>query len=324
MRIVLTAIILVLFLITIALGAFVFGQLRGSFVEKSTTEALAQRLAASAQVVLPEGEGPFPVVLTFHGCGGLIGRNGPKSIMDEYAADARAAGIATVIVDSLTPRGIDFETAIADVCSGRRLRGAERAGDVLSMIEWAIQDSRFDTSRIAVAGWSHGAWSIMDLFAMDLRHLRPHNLKSLENGDAREAVRAVHLTYPYCGFPSLTRDRGWQRKPNTRLVVAENDETASPALCLEAGETMRLSGVSLVVDMIEGATHGFDETDQIATSKARYEPDKAKAARSAYAQWLTQALDVAPPPLAASEDALTPRVEDKETPPITQAQPPAN
>lgn len=294
MKIIVTGVVLVLFLLALACGVYVFGELRGSFVPKSTPQALAAKLEPFAEVVLPEGDGPYPVVLAFHGCGGLVGRKGPKLIMDRYAKAAAEAGIATVIVDSLRPRKIGFEEALNEVCSGRKLRGAERAGDVLAMLDWARRDARFDNSRIAIAGWSHGGWAVMDLFAMDVSARRPHNLAIAPDDNMLREVAAVHITYPFCAFPALTRSRGWRATPQTRLVLAELDETANPQICEQAAEAMRQSGVPVEVVTIANATHGFDEEDQVDGSKARYEADKARNAMDAYAQWLASTLGAAP------------------------------
>ena len=293
MRMVFIAVLTGLFLIALGLTTYGFGQLRGSFVPKQSVEELARLLEPHIEVITPEGEGPFPVVLAFHGCGGLVGFDGPKTIMREYADDAAAGGIATIIVDSLTPRRISFAEALENVCSGRQLRGAERAGDVVAALHWALRDERFDTNRVALAGWSHGAWSIMDAMTMAMRNDRPHNLSAMSDNPLPR-VAAVHLTYPYCGFPSRSRSAGWRYQPQTRIVLAELDETAPTSQCITAVEKMREQGVPVTVTQIAGATHGFDEADQVEGSKARFDAAEAARAREAYVAWLRERLSVTP------------------------------
>src|SRR5262249_37198936 len=92
--------------------------------------AFTERLMASAEVIRPEGEGPFPIVLQFHGCGGI------PSSQAQYAEVARDAGWATVIVDSYAPRRISRGEATL-VCHGFELWGRERAGDVYAAMAWA-------------------------------------------------------------------------------------------------------------------------------------------------------------------------------------------
>jgi len=77
-----------------------------------------------AEVLLPDGPGPFPVVVQMHACGGL------HAMQKRYAEAAVEAGCAVVILDSFRPRGIGQGDALLTVCSGLRLRGGERADDL--------------------------------------------------------------------------------------------------------------------------------------------------------------------------------------------------
>src|SRR5690606_33200046 len=108
----------------------------------------------------PQGEGPFPVVLQFHGCGGK------KNLQERWAAVARAAGWAAVVVDSYGPRRISRLEAYATVCTGLQLWGRERAGDLFAMMEWARRQPWIDPKRIVLAGWSHGGWTTLDAMSM--------------------------------------------------------------------------------------------------------------------------------------------------------------
>ncbi|HZZ88886.1 MAG TPA: prolyl oligopeptidase family serine peptidase, partial [Caulobacteraceae bacterium] len=148
--------------------------------------AHAERLAPHLTVLLPEGEGPFPVSLQFHGCGGIL------PMQFEYAEAARAAGVAAVVVDSFAPRGISRPEARATVCTGAKFRGAERALDVRAAASWLHDQPWADTPRIAAAGWSHGAWAVMEALTADAL-----------------PFKAVALFYPYCGPLARTATRGW-------------------------------------------------------------------------------------------------------------------
>jgi len=55
---------------------------------QATVQTLSAKLEPGYQVHTPSGDGPFPVVLLFHGCGGLVGEHGEKEIMGDYAAAA--------------------------------------------------------------------------------------------------------------------------------------------------------------------------------------------------------------------------------------------
>lgn len=281
---------------SVAIGAaslvslYVVLSLMGVFVPKQSPEALAAALAPHLEVVKPPGEGPFPVVLQFHGCGGQIGPDGDRNpIMRDYAERAAAAGVAAVIVDSLEPRGISRAEALARVCKGYRLRGGERAGDVLVALDLVRGFAWADCDRLAVAGWSHGAWAIMDLLSMDLNRVRPHNLSRLP--EARlSGLKAAHLTYPFCGFPARTRDVGWAWRPRARVVLAGEDELALERDVRAALARMEASGVAVEAVVTPHVTHGFDEPRHEPGATMRPDPDAAAAARAAYGAWLARVL----------------------------------
>jgi hypothetical protein len=93
------------------------------------------RLSPHIKVLRPDGNGPWPTLLMFHGCGG------PRPYLDGYMRAAAEAGVMAVSVDSFTHRGIGRTRAIAAVCTGVELQGWKRAGDVLA------------------AAWGRGPWT---------------------------------------------------------------------------------------------------------------------------------------------------------------------
>lgn len=273
----------------------------GRFVRKEKPETLAQSLARHVAIAKPEAPGPFPVVLQFHGCGGLVAPGGSRQpIMDEYAEALLAKGVAVVTVESYPHRGIGRTQALTKVCSGSMFRGAERAGDVLAALDHVRRLPWVDRRRIGLAGWSHGGWSIMDLLAMDLDRERPHNLKSVP-AHRLEGVAAVHLTYPWCGaIIALTPNRGWRIQPRTRIVIAEHDSIAPRSGTDQAIARMRNSGVPVDVRVFDGLDHAFDERFQEPGSPLKFVEHAAQTAREEYAEWFAKALSPQPPAMAAS------------------------
>ena len=78
------------------------------FFVRQTREEWARRLLEDATILKPEGDGPFPLVLQYHGCGG------PRPIQTYYGQEAVKAGFAVVNVDSFKPRRIAQFDAIHD------------------------------------------------------------------------------------------------------------------------------------------------------------------------------------------------------------------
>ena len=222
-------------------------------------------LIDAAEVLLPEGDGPFPVVVQMHGCGGV------QPMQRRYAEAAVESGAAVVILDSLKPRGIGRRTAQLTVCTGLRLRGDERAEDLRTALDWVRAQPWADPERIAAAGWSHGGWSVMEALAADDGHA----------GVA--ALKLVVLIYPYAGLGSHTLDRGWGRnRPAVLACIAERDAVVGRLNPRRA--IARLQGDGLDVDLIEleRATHAFDD-DHAGDPRSVYRPDLAALMRARYA-----------------------------------------
>lgn len=259
---------------------------QGAFVKEYTHDALADFLAPDMMIQKPDGPGPHPVVIQFHGCAGLTRPDGGEQpILREYGDAAVANGVAAVTVDSLKPRGIARQSALAQICTGGRFRGSQRAGDVLAALDYVRKLDWVAPGRIALAGWSHGGWSIMDLLAMDLEDHRPHNLKTIPE-QKLAGVAAVHLTYPWSGSIARTPRSGWTIAPPTRVVLAENDVVAPDKGNRRAIVKMREGGVPVEVVTIPGVTHGFDEEFQEPGSLLRFDPEAAASAKTAYGAWL--------------------------------------
>lgn len=252
---------------------------------RTTLEEHVARLDGGFEFVLPDSEGPHPVVLLFHGCGGLVGEEGEKLIMQRYARTAAEAGYAAVIVDSFGPRGIGFHRAITRVCPGMRLRGPSRAADVLAAISYARSQPDIDASRIVLAGWSHGGWTVMDLMTMDLEHQWPATLRR-PPGDILDGVTGLYLTYPFCGFPARSTSRDWQHFVPTSVVIAENDTVVRTEACSEALERMDTGGVVLEIEQFDGVTHAFDEEDHTAQSSFAYDEAATSRAHQRFASYL--------------------------------------
>ena len=197
----------------------------------------------------------------FHGCGGI------RSHLARYAEAAADAGCRAFIVDSYTPRGWSRLEAVATVCTGTRFWGRERAGDVLATLRGITARPDIDASRVLLAGWSHGAWTLMDLMTMPLT----------EPGEAAVAdpdprllggVRSLFLAYPYGGFGALTRRRAWLRRPAVLGVLPTRDHVTWAHD--SARLYRRLTDCELEVWTVEGAIHSFDEPTGV--PPMRYDP----------------------------------------------------
>lgn len=270
------------------LGAiFVWFKLSGGFIPRTDLETLAGRLEPSFRVAMPDaatfGPGPYPAILLFHGCGGLTRNGKPRPVTDDYARLAAESGAIAVTVDSFGPRDIDEEKAQSAVCSGWILRGAERAADVAASIAAVRKRDDVDGAWLALAGWSHGSWTIMDALTFNYVDNRPHGLTDAVAG-ALAGVRFVFLGYPHCAFPARTRSHGWAHEIPALAMLGENDELTPKEPCLEAFETVSDNGGDIKVTIMPGATHAFDERDLENHPDFVFDPDATAMSHSSFVQ----------------------------------------
>ena len=232
-------------------GIMSFVNWQGWAVQRYTHADLANQLRPSLRYYVPEGTGPFPTVLQFHGCGGA------EANQDEWGAFFADQGYAAIIVDSLTPRGIARIEAISTVCTAMQLTSLERAGDILAALHLARALRFVDERQIFLAGWSHGGWSIMDLMTMDLSTTSPPNLYGATAHDLN-GVQGMVLIYPYCGFPSQSQSAGWQAILPGTAVLGADDTVAPAAQCVATFDRLSADGIDIEYSVYPSARHEFD------------------------------------------------------------------
>lgn len=222
---------------------------------KTEAQSIDERsalLAKGAEFHVPKSiEAPAPVVLMFHGCAG------PRmEFQRQWAKVMNDAGYAAVIIDSTGPRGFSRQDALDIVCQGKALLGQERAGDVLAAYDIVAEDPRLDASRLVLAGWSHGAWSVMDFLTMDMKNRRPAGL----SGDLTAAhVDGVILFYPHCGSGALSRRLAWKQSPPSLALIAGEDEIVKAEECIRLFEKRKQRGAQIDMTVYENANHVFDD-----------------------------------------------------------------
>lgn len=211
-----------------------------------------RRLAPFTEHLTPQGPGPFPTVLIFHGCGGV------RDHLRWYARAAVEAGWGALIVDSFAARGWTRNFAKHLVCTGLLLRGRARAADVLAAIRFSEEISSVDPRHLVLAGWSHGAWSIMDLMAQPLSRRGELGLRDAPKASL-DGVRGGFFAYPYVGVASASRGgRAWPRALRVFSVVPRRDHLASVRRHMRALASVVSGGGEVEVWSVD-ATHAFDE-----------------------------------------------------------------
>ncbi|MFC4725664.1 dienelactone hydrolase family protein [Glycocaulis abyssi] len=246
-------------------------------------DTLEQRIAMlepHISVQMPQGASePVPAVLMFSGCGGVI------SVQQDYAAIANQAGIAALIVDSHGARGIGRMGARLTVCSAARLRGDARAGDVMAALAYARSLPQIDASRLALIGWSHGGWTLLDTLTLAHEGAPPAGMEALP-GNALEGVRSVMLVYPWCGFLNRARGHDVPAYPPVHALLAGNDVIADPRACGDLFEAQLETGAQIDWQVLAGLTHAFDAPDEPFDPRVRHDAQGAAHAHDWFAERL--------------------------------------
>ncbi|WP_417489221.1 dienelactone hydrolase family protein [Maricaulis sp.] len=270
------------------LGAYASSNASGFGVPQRTLQEQAELLRPFTDIRIPEmATGPVPAVLMFHGCDGL------RQVQEDYARSALDAGYGVLIIGSNAARGIDRFAAMSQVCTGLRLWGRERAADVFAGLYLAREDSRIDASRLALIGWSHGGWTVLEALDDAGRQVAP---EALEHGlgpvPDLAGVRTAMTLYPYCGFPMRSNGREYARDIPLHAILAENDMIAPPGDCERLFERSETAGHRVDVQVWQGLTHAFDEPNPPPDPRINFDIDAAEQARS---DWLeTLSLELAP------------------------------
>jgi dienelactone hydrolase len=274
-------------MLSVAVARRLWRRLTGQHMKRDKFTLHRAEIEPHLQTRYPPGEGPFPVVLLFHGCGGV------RQIMDDYAREATKAGVATMIVDSHTPRGIDYDAALAQVCTGRILWGRERAADLHAALAVVRDDPRLDAGRIALAGWSHGGWTLLDAFALNANGQSPDGLDAVPQ-PAFAGVQGVFLVYPYVSGPALARRRDFTLPAPAEAVLVAEDGMANEHDAAEVFAKLKEAGAAVTWSTLGGVTHGFDEPDHHPTSKLRYDEGATQQTRGAFVDFLKRRLNPKP------------------------------
>lgn len=245
-----------------------------------TVDDRIKALSQSWRLSLPPGPGPFPLVALMHGCGGC------SAFQDGYAAAAVEAGVAALVIDSYPHRGIGEKQAFGLVCTGLKLWGRERAGDLFAALTFARRHPAIQADRLYAAGWSHGGWSLLDAMAVSSPRERARwtGLADL-SAEPLDGLMSAFAVYPYCGMASVAQGRGLRWSGTVETIVCGADTVVGSSSLRDRLTRLPKPGAPLKTHWFDGATHAFDEPE---ASDPRFRFDQALAlrARGLWQAWL--------------------------------------
>jgi dienelactone hydrolase len=198
-----------------------------------------------AQLYKPDGDGPFPVVIALHGCGGLSTHS--ESVQPRYrewAEQLLKAGNAVLFPDSYGSREVGPQCRVKE---GRVLARRERLADIMAARKWLVEQPWAERSRISLLGWANGASAL-------LWAVRPQLSSRNVEPDFRSAV----AFYPDCRISS---GLGWSARVPTLLLIGAKDDVSSPPACRQMVDGARGRSALTRIVVYPSAYHDFDRAN---------------------------------------------------------------
>jgi acetyl esterase/lipase len=251
---------------------------------KPTHADVAYASVSPSQVLdifLPEGKGPFPLLLNIHG--GAF-RMGSKEMLDApVARKFLAAGIAVASVDYRLSGEAIFPAAVRDVKAAVRFLRANGAkfqldgriiafgqsagGNLASLLGTSGGEVFFEDAALGNAGTSSGVQGVIDWFGptdfsqMDAQAKAQGCPERAQNHGAEDSQESRYLGAAIAGVPELVR------KANPITYISKED----PPFLLQKGtvdclvpfgqsellaDALKAAGLKVEFDKIEGSGHG--------------------------------------------------------------------
>jgi dienelactone hydrolase len=198
-----------------------------------------------AELFKPEGNGPFPVVIALHGCGGLGTHS--EAVQPRYrdwAEQLLKTGHAVLLPDSYGSRELGAQ------CRAREhhvLARRERVADITAARQWLVQQAWVARDRISLIGWANGASAV-------LWAVRPQLSSRAIEPDYRSAI----AFYPDCRISSGT---GWSARVPTLLMIGAKDDVSSPPACRQMVDGARGRSALARIVVYPTASHDFDRAN---------------------------------------------------------------
>jgi dienelactone hydrolase len=190
----------------------------------------------AAELRLPSGTALVPAVVLIHGSGGVTAN------VDCWAQEINSIGVAALILDSFTGRGITQTiTDQSQLSSFSLIMDAYRALDLLSC------HSRIAPSKIAVMGFSKGGFAA--LYSSMRRFQKLWSTPHIE-------FAAYIAFYPRCDMPLLD-DENLSDHP-IRFFHGAADDYVPVTPTRRYVERLRRMGKDVQLTVYEGARHVFD------------------------------------------------------------------
>jgi dienelactone hydrolase len=190
----------------------------------------------TAQIFLPgKRDGKVPAMIIMHGSGGVREK---REIA--YAREFNAMGVAAVVIDSFSPRGI-----ASTVRDQSQLSSYDMVLDAARALNVVAKHPAIDPARIGMIGFSKGGTVVIKAA------LRQYGLAGSEAGFA-----LLIAMYPWCG--DMPFDFHAANGAPLRMLVGALDRYAGVDSCREFAKKYEAQGGNLALKIYPGAQHDWD------------------------------------------------------------------
>jgi len=215
------------------------GQAAAQTVEtiKVERESHGNRLSLPVELSLPKSSaGKVPAIIISHGSGGVRDQR-----EGAYARAFNGLGVAGVVIDSFTPRGV--RTTVNDQST---VTDADMLADAFAVLKVIAAHPKIDPERIGLIGFSKGGTVAIKAA---LRRYRADAAKD----DARFSL--LIALYPWCGDMPL--DFSPSGAP-LHMLLGGDDTYVGTAACREYARKFETAGGKLALHVYPGAKHDWD------------------------------------------------------------------
>lgn len=208
--------------------------LTGEEFLKGASKGQSHLLAAELRI--PQGQkAKFPAVVLIHGSGGVSGS------MDFWVHTLNQAGIATLVVDTFSGRGIT-----STVQDQTLLHSLAMMVDSYRALDLLAKHPRIDASKISIMGFSKGA--VASVFSASTR------FKAQYGGPAKFASHIGLYTPCNTRFIGDTDLTGSQM----RLFHGTSDDYVNVVPCRAYVAELKSKGVDITLTEFANTQHGYD------------------------------------------------------------------
>jgi len=208
-------------------------------------QEIFQFIKANHNLYVPQGKGPFPVIIAFPGCSGVslhgpetdVGRpNNEDDVLfrrhyPKMAKKLQNEGYLVLLIDYLSAENV------INTCSGE-IPHEKVAEYIKASLDFVKTIPAADYSRITVLGSSYGGVGTLTWLS---------NLELNPSG-----VQSVIVIYPGCGTI-----KGWKSTLPVLMLLGELDDIAPPDQCIDLVNSLP-NETHVRVRTYPNARHGFD------------------------------------------------------------------